>query len=138
MFLIPVDEEQTYGDQADGTARGTCSSSERLRPTASCHSDTPEAAPLHRNELAGTLHGLRASGITQDDAHIFCSRGQMAAELDACIDYSRPPLRPLRPRPRAEFSTRAGHKLGSDEEWDVAEGHLEAGAETTRDRIRGQ
>ena len=37
-----------------------------------------EAAPLHRNELAGTLHGLtRVRYVTQDDAHIFCTEEQI-------------------------------------------------------------
>ena len=47
-------------------------------------------APLHRNELAGTLHGLtRVRYVTQDDAHIFCTEEQIAAEVDGCIDYVR-------------------------------------------------
>ena len=37
-----------------------------------------EAAPLHRNELAGMLHGLtRVRHVTQDDAHIFCTQEQI-------------------------------------------------------------
>ena len=35
-----------------------------------------EAATLHRDELAGALHGLlRVRHVTQDDAHIFCTAG---------------------------------------------------------------
>ena len=35
-----------------------------------------ESSTLHRDELAGTLHGLlRVRHITQDDAHIFCTAG---------------------------------------------------------------
>ena len=35
-----------------------------------------EPAPLHRNEITGTLHGLlRVRHVTQDDAHIFCTPG---------------------------------------------------------------
>ena len=35
-----------------------------------------ESSTLHRNELAGALHGLAARPhVTQDDAHIFCTRG---------------------------------------------------------------
>jgi threonyl-tRNA synthetase len=86
-----------------------------------------EAAPLHRNELAGALHGLtRVRHVTQDDAHIFCTREQIPSELDGCIDYLRFLYGRFGLEPRAEFSTRPDDKLGSDEEWDFAEGELEA------------
>ncbi len=43
-----------------------------------------ESSTLHRDELAGTLHGLlRVRHITQDDAHIFCSPDQIEAEIFA-------------------------------------------------------
>ena len=58
-----------------------------------------EAAPLHRNERAGTLHGLtRVRHVTQDDAHIFCTREQIEDEIFGCLDYAEVPLRPLRAR----------------------------------------
>jgi len=84
-----------------------------------------EAAPLHRNELAGALHGLtRVRKVTQDDAHIFCAEEQIPDELDGCIDYLRYLYGLFGVEPRAEFSTRPENKLGSDEEWDVAEAQL--------------
>ncbi len=49
-----------------------------------------EAAPLHRNERAGTLHGLtRVRHVTQDDAHIFCTREQIEDEIFGCLDYAK-------------------------------------------------
>jgi threonyl-tRNA synthetase len=89
-----------------------------------------EAAPLHRNELAGALHGLtRVRIVTQDDAHIFCTEDQIADELDGCIDYLRYLYGLFDLEPRAEFSTRPDNKLGSDDEWDFSEGHLQAALE---------
>jgi threonyl-tRNA synthetase len=89
-----------------------------------------EAAPLHRNELAGALHGLtRVRHVTQDDAHIFCTQEQIPAELDGCIDYLRYLYGLFGLEPRAEFSTRPEDKLGSDAEWDFAEGELQAALE---------
>jgi threonyl-tRNA synthetase len=86
-----------------------------------------EAAPLHRNELAGALHGLtRVRYVTQDDAHIFCTREQIEAELDGCVDYMRYLYGLFGLEARAEFSTRPDDKLGSDEEWDFAEGVIQA------------
>jgi threonyl-tRNA synthetase len=84
-----------------------------------------EAAPLHRNELAGALHGLtRVRKVTQDDAHIFCTEEQIPDELDGCIDYLRYLYGLFGVEPHAEFSTRPADKLGSDDEWDVAEAQL--------------
>jgi threonyl-tRNA synthetase len=84
-----------------------------------------EAAPLHRNELAGTLHGLtRVRYVTQDDAHIFCTREQIDDELDGCLDYLRYLYSLFGIEPRAELSTRPDNKLGADDEWDFTEGKL--------------
>ena len=84
-----------------------------------------EAAPLQRNELAGTLHGLtRVRYVTQDDAHIFCTREQIDDELDGCLDYLRYLYSLFGIEPRAELSTRPDNKLGTDDEWDFTEGKL--------------
>jgi threonyl-tRNA synthetase len=84
-----------------------------------------EAAPLHRNELAGTLHGLtRVRYVTQDDAHIFCTREQIDDELDGCLSYLRFTYDIFDIEPRAELSTRPDNKLGEDAEWDFTEGKL--------------
>ncbi|ABK53130.1 threonyl-tRNA synthetase / Ser-tRNA(Thr) hydrolase [Acidothermus cellulolyticus 11B] len=41
-----------------------------------------EFGTVYRYEKSGVVHGLtRARGFTQDDAHIFCTREQMGAEL---------------------------------------------------------
>jgi threonyl-tRNA synthetase len=84
-----------------------------------------EAAPLHRNELAGALHGLtRVRHVTQDDAHIFCTREQIDSELDGTLEYLRYVYGLFGLEPRAELSTRPDNKLGTDEEWDFTEGAL--------------
>ena len=95
-----------------------------------------EAAPLHRNELAGALHGLtRVRYVTQDDAHIFCTREQIDSELDGTLDYLRYLYGLFGIEPRAELSTRPDNKLGTDEEWDFTEGELVARARAARDRV---
>jgi threonyl-tRNA synthetase len=84
-----------------------------------------EASTLHRNELAGTLHGLlRVRHVTQDDAHIFCTEEHVPAEIDACIAYAKTLYELFGVVPHAELSTRPEERLGSDEEWDRAEGIL--------------
>ncbi len=47
-----------------------------------------ELGTVYRYERSGVLHGLlRVRGFTQDDAHIFCMPEQVAAEVEACIDF---------------------------------------------------
>ena len=48
-----------------------------------------ESSTLHRNEPTGTLHGLlRVRHVTQDDAHIFCTREQIEDEIFGCLDFA--------------------------------------------------
>ncbi len=89
-----------------------------------------ESSTLHRNELAGALHGLlRVRHVTQDDAHIFCTEEQVPAEIDACIEFAKDLYALFDVTPHAELSTRPEERLGTDEEWDHAEGILQAALE---------
>ncbi|HEX4929990.1 MAG TPA: threonine--tRNA ligase [Gaiellaceae bacterium] len=132
MFLIPIGS----GDAPDGGEHTyaikpmNCPGHMLLFGSAlRSYRDLPlryaEAAPLHRNELAGALHGLtRVRYVTQDDAHIFCTREQIDSELDATLDYLKYLYGLFGLEPRAELSTRPENKLGTDEEWDFTEGEL--------------
>ena len=127
MFLIPLEDDQVYGIKPMNCPGHMLLFGETLRSYRELPLRYAEAAPLHRNELAGALHGLtRVRHVTQDDAHIFCTQEQIPSELDACIDYLRFLYGRFGLEPRAEFSTRPDDKLGSDEEWDFTEGELEA------------
>jgi len=89
-----------------------------------------ESSTLHRNEPTGTLHGLlRVRHVTQDDAHIFCTREQIEDEIFACLDYAAYLYDLFRMDARFELSTRPDNKLGTDEEWDFTEGALRAALE---------
>jgi len=89
-----------------------------------------ESSTLHRNEPAGTLHGLlRVRHVTQDDAHIFCTEDQVQSEIDGCIEFAKFLYALFDVTPHAELSTRPEERLGTDEEWDVAEGILQAALE---------
>jgi threonyl-tRNA synthetase len=130
MFLIPAGDDQTYGIKPMNCP------GHMLLFGSSLHSyrDLPiryaEAAPLHRNELVGALHGLtRVRYVTQDDAHIFCTREQIDAELDGSLDYLKDLYGLFGIEPRAELSTRPDNKLGTDDEWDFTEGALVAALE---------
>jgi threonyl-tRNA synthetase len=86
-----------------------------------------ESSTLHRDELAGTLHGLlRVRHVTQDDAHIFCTPEQIEGEIFGCLDFASYLYDLFGMTARAELSTRPEGKLGTDEEWDFTEGALKA------------
>jgi threonyl-tRNA synthetase len=89
-----------------------------------------EPAPLHRNEITGTLHGLlRVRHVTQDDAHIFCTEEQIQDEIAAVVDYARYLYELFGMTASAELSTRPDNKLGTDEQWDMTEGALKTALE---------
>ena len=89
-----------------------------------------EPAPLHRNELTGTLHGLlRVRHVTQDDAHIFCTAEQIQDEIASVVGYARYLYELFGMSASAELSTRPDNKLGTDEEWDMTEGALRTALE---------
>jgi len=125
MFLIPVGEDHVYGIKPMNCPGHMLLFGSKLRSYRDLPMRYAEGAPLHRNELAGALHGLtRVRYVTQDDAHLFCTKDQIAAELDGCFDYLRYVYGLFGLEPRAELSTRPENKLGSDEEWDFTEGEL--------------
>jgi threonyl-tRNA synthetase len=131
MFLIPGDtEEQTYGIKPMNCPGHMLLFGSQLRSYRDLPIRYAEAAPLHRNERVGTLHGLtRVRYVTQDDAHIFCSIEQIPSELDGCLEYLTYLYGLFGLEPHAEFSTRPDNKLGSDDEWDFTEGELLAALE---------
>ena len=124
MFQIPLDE-QTYAIKPMNCPGHMLLFGSDLRSYRDLPLRYAEAAPLHRNELAGALHGLtRVRYVTQDDAHVFCTEAQIDAELDGCLEYLRYLYGLFGIEPRAELSTRPENKLGEDEEWDFTEGKL--------------
>src|SRR3984885_7669258 len=53
-----------------------------------------ELGNVYRYERSGTMHGLlRVRGFTQDDAHIFCTPGQIVSEIEDCIDFAESVLK---------------------------------------------
>ena len=130
MFLIPMEHDQVYGMKPMNCPGHMLLYGSALRSYRDLPIRYAEAAPLHRNELAGALHGLtRVRHVTQDDAHVFCTREQIPDELDACVEYMRFLYGLFGLEPRAEFSTRPDDKLGTDEEWDFTEGEIKAALE---------
>jgi threonyl-tRNA synthetase len=79
-----------------------------------------EFGTVYRYEKSGVVHGLtRARGFTQDDAHIYCTREQMADELDSLLTFVLDLLRDYGLNDfYLELSTRDPEKsIGTDEAW---------------------
>ncbi len=82
-----------------------------------------EFGTVYRYELSGVLMGLtRVRGMTQDDAHIFCTGEQLDEELVRTLRFVLDLLRDYGLTDfYLELSTKPpGKAVGSDEEWEVA------------------
>ncbi|MCM3884867.1 threonine--tRNA ligase [Frankia sp. R82] len=82
-----------------------------------------EFGTVYRYEKSGVVHGLtRVRGLTQDDAHLFCAREQLPAELDSTLSFVLGLLRDYGLDDfYLELSTRPeGKAVGTDEEWTEA------------------
>jgi threonyl-tRNA synthetase len=86
-----------------------------------------EWGTVYRFEKSGVLHGLtRVRGFTQDDSHLFCRPDQMPAEIDKVLNFSLEILRAFGFETfELYLSTRPPKRVGSEEDWDVAEAALE-------------
>ncbi len=82
-----------------------------------------EFGVVHRYEPSGALHGvMRVRAFTQDDAHIFCTEDQLAAEchkineliLSVYADFGFDKV-------VVKLSTRPEKRVGTDAMWDHAE-----------------
>jgi threonyl-tRNA synthetase len=93
-----------------------------------------EFGSVYRYEMSGVIHGLtRVRGMTQDDAHIYCTPDQLQGEirsllqfvLDLLADYGLNDF-------YLELSTRDPEKsIGSEEEWERATEALQQAADAS-------
>jgi threonyl-tRNA synthetase len=82
-----------------------------------------EFGTVYRYEKSGVLHGVtRARGFTQDDAHIYCTKEQMAEELDSLLTFVLNLLRDYGLNDfYLELSTKNPEKfVGEDSDWEEA------------------
>ncbi|MCH9674730.1 MAG: threonine--tRNA ligase [Gammaproteobacteria bacterium] len=92
-----------------------------------------EFGKVHRFEPSGALHGLmRVRAFTQDDAHIFCTEDQIAAECrDVCElilgiyeDFGFSDV-------RIKFADRPENRVGAEITWDRSEAALKDALESS-------
>jgi threonyl-tRNA synthetase len=90
-----------------------------------------ELGNVYRYERSGTMHGLlRVRGFTQDDAHIFCTPGQIEDEMDGCIDFAEAVMKTFgfaeyRVELSAHDPSKPGEFVGKQEDWIRAEEALD-------------
>jgi threonyl-tRNA synthetase len=94
-----------------------------------------EFGTVYRFEQSGELSGMvRVRGLTQDDAHIFCTEQQVAQELMGCLELVKIILGTLN---MTNFRVRVGLRdpdskkyVGEPAQWDKAEAACKAAAES--------
>jgi threonyl-tRNA synthetase len=92
-----------------------------------------EFGSVYRYEKSGVIHGLtRVRGMTQDDAHIFTTKDNMAEELTSLLDFVLALLADYGLDDfYLELSTRPeGKAVGTDAEWEEATEALRQAAST--------
>jgi threonyl-tRNA synthetase len=101
-----------------------------------------ELGTVYRYERSGVLHGLlRVRGFTQDDAHIFCTPGEIEDEVVSCLQFSIDTLQTFGVNQyEAELSTwdggASGKYDGTREEWDLGENALKRAAERLNLKVK--
>ncbi|MDW3095241.1 MAG: threonine--tRNA ligase [Gammaproteobacteria bacterium] len=87
---------------------------------------------VHRNEPSGTLHGLmRARRFVQDDAHIFCTEGQLQEEVAKLINLTFDVYKVFGFEDiELALSTRPEQRVGEESLWDQAEESLKDSLES--------
>ncbi len=89
-----------------------------------------ELGLVHRHELKGALHGLfRVRCFTQDDAHIFMRKEQIADEIVGVVHLINEVYEKFGFKYHVELSTRPENSMGSDEDWEAATNGLKTALE---------
>ncbi|MBY6120958.1 MULTISPECIES: threonine--tRNA ligase [Mameliella] len=128
MFIVEVDEEHAREKAINALKPMNCPCHvEIFKQGLKSYRDLPlrmaEFGSCARYEPSGALHGImRVRGFTQDDAHIFATEDQIAAETERFIGFLAGIYRDLGfPSYKIKFSDRPDTRAGSDEIWDKAE-----------------
>ncbi|MFT4999628.1 MAG: threonyl-tRNA synthetase [Paracoccaceae bacterium] len=132
MFITEIDEEHANDKRTNALKPMNCPCHVQVyNQGMKSYRDLPlrlaEFGSCHRYESSGSMHGLmRVRGFTQDDAHIFCTEAQIAAETKKFIELLTRVYKDLGfEHFEIKFSTRPEVRAGSDAVWDVAEEALE-------------
>jgi threonyl-tRNA synthetase len=89
-----------------------------------------ELGTVYRYERSGVLHGMdRVRGFTVDDAHLFCTRDQVAVEVEGMIELMNVLLDAFGFTYTAYLATRPEKSLGTEEDWNTSTAALKTALE---------
>ena len=127
MFTVGDDEQRVYAVKPMNCPGHVQIYNRALHSYRDLPLRMAEFGSCHRNEASGTLHGLmRVRGFVQDDAHIFCTEGQIQSEVAAFMDLAYSVYEDFGFTDVAtKLSTRPEQRVGADELWDKAEAALQ-------------
>lgn len=123
MFVTETEDERTFAIKPMNCPGHVAIFKHGLKSYRDLPVRLAEFGNVHRYEPSGALHGLmRVRGFTQDDAHVFCTEDQLAAEcmrindliLSVYKDFGFEEITVL-------LSTRPEKRVGDDASWDHAE-----------------
>jgi threonyl-tRNA synthetase len=125
MFLIPVDEQTTYGLKPMNCPNAHVIYNLRRHSYRELPLRYSDIDPLHRFERSGTLHGLlRVRKFQQDDAHIFVTEEQIEDEFARILEITRIYYGIFDLEYSLRLGTRPDDYMGDVETWDRAEAAL--------------
>src|SRR6266567_1179799 len=126
MFLIPVDENVTYGVKPMNCPNAMIVYNLKTRSYRDLPLRLSDCDTLHRHERAGTLHGLlRAQKFQQDDAHIFVMEEQIEEEYDRILELTGRFYSIFDLKYSFRLGTRPESYIGDLETWYKAEAALQ-------------
>ena len=125
MFFTEVDERQMAVKPMNCPTHCLIFAT-RLRSYRDLPIRYADVGRLHRYERSGVTNGLfRVRSFAQDDAHVFCTEGQVEAVVLAAAGMILEVYRTFGfEEVKIELSTRPEKRIGADELWDRAEGAL--------------
>jgi threonyl-tRNA synthetase len=123
MFFIETEDERVFAIKPMNCPGHVQIFKHGLKSYRDLPMRVAEFGIVSRYEPSGALHGLmRVRAFTQDDAHVFCTEDQLAAE---CLKINDLILSVYRDFGFEEFvvklSTRPEKRVGTDAMWDHAE-----------------
>jgi threonyl-tRNA synthetase len=101
-----------------------------------------ELGTVYRYERSGVMHGLlRVRGFTQNDAHIFCTPGQIEDEVVSCLQFAIDTLQTFGfDQYELELSTwdggASGKYDGTRDEWELGENALKSAADRLNLKVK--
>ena len=126
MFLVPVDENVTYGVKPMNCPNAMIVFNLKTRSYRDLPLRLSDSDTLHRHERAGTLHGLlRAQKFQQDDAHIFVMEEQIEEEYDRILELTDRFYSIFDLKYSFRLGTRPESYIGDLETWNKAEADLQ-------------